>query len=187
MLLEFLKEADLSTEQEKRVRAELQQRVRDVMQLTADYTNGDLDGDAFYDAAAAAGDAGNASLRSFLDEGQAGVLDRFHARLTTYVGSYIVSGEVANMRSRLRLDPDQERKITAIVKERYRRVQEGIPVPIPNVMMKPIRRSADEPIYRETGDRIRALLTPDQAALFDDVERTQTEQIYEFRSNLVPK
>jgi hypothetical protein len=54
-------------------------------------------------------------------------------------------------------------------------------------MMKPIRRSADEPIYRETGDRIRALLTPDQAALFDDVERTQTEQIYEFRSNLVPK
>jgi len=187
MLSQYLKEANLTPAQEKRLRGEMQVRVKQAMQIGADYTNGDIDGDRAYELAGIVSQDIDGSLSSFLDDKQYALLGKFQSGMGNFVRDHIVNGEVVTFRNKLKLDGDQEKKIRAIVNKRYQRVYERIGVPIPNVMMKAMRRSQDEDIYRETGDAIKALLTPDQAATFDAVERTQPAQIHAFRSNLVPK
>ena len=123
----------------------------------------------------------------FKDEKQFALLTKFQGRVGEFVNDHLVNGEIATFRAKLKLDSSQEKKIRKLVEQRYQRVYERIKVPIPNVMMKGMRRRQDEDIYRETGDAIKAVLTPDQAAAFDRLEREQPQQIFAFRANLIPK
>ena len=91
------------------------------------------------------------------------------------------------LKTKLDLDPEQAKKIQEFVDERYKRVQDNTPVPLPNVLFKPIRRSKDQTIYDETADAIRKFLRPEQVAAFDRVEAKAATAPFVHRSMLIPK
>jgi hypothetical protein len=187
MVEQFFREANLTEDQRQRLRAEMASRVGEVMQTAADFVNGDLTADQSYDALNTIAIQSRAMLSTVLDQKQYAVYERFEKQMTGFVHDNAVTNEMATLRNELDLDPAQEKKVRAIVEQRYRRVQDRLNAPLPNMFFKPMRRESDEDIYAETGEAIRAFLRPEQAAAFDAVESKAPTALYAYRSLLIPK
>jgi hypothetical protein len=187
MFSQFIEEANLTPEQERRLREGLSIRITDIMQASADFTNGDLTADELYARAEEVSKTGLDDLTNLLDDGQMKVYDKFFGRTKTMIRDQVVHNEMTNLKAELKLDPEQEKHVRRIVTERYQRVQEKHGNPIPNIMFKPIRRAADGEIYDETATEIRKYLTADQSRRFDREERVAHEALFAYRSFLVPK
>jgi hypothetical protein len=183
----FKTEAKLSPDKEEALRARMESGVKQYMQIMADFMNGDLTADQAYEISAALTEEGRRKIGTHLDENQAGIYKRFEDEVRDYVRSNIVSREITTLRDQLRLDSEQEKKIAAVLGERYEKVQANIKMTIPSFFFTPVRRDADQEIYDETGRRIRELLRPDQADAFDKHEREANDALNPYRRNLVPK
>ncbi|MHC4818958.1 MAG: hypothetical protein ACYTF8_12980 [Planctomycetota bacterium] len=187
MVEQFFAEANLTETQRQRLRAEMEQRVGEVMQTAADFVNGDLTADQSYEALDTIATDSRKMLATVLDEKQLGVYRNFEKEMTGFVHNNVVTNEMANLRKELDLDPAQEKKVRAIVEQRYHRVQDRLSAPLPNMFFKPIRRDRDGDIYTETGQQILAFLRPEQAAAFDQVESKAPTALYAYRSLLIPR
>jgi hypothetical protein len=184
---DFFRRANLTDGQKQRLRSELEDRIGDVMQLAADYANGDIDGDALYDELGKVVTKGRGVAAQVLDDKQLAVYSEFESGIGAFNRTNIVQNEMATLRQELSLDREQERLIRPLVEDRYRRVQERFAAPIPNFMFKPIRRPKDQDIYDDTGKEIRSYLTSEQTALFDAADAKAATAIFDYRSLLVPK
>lgn len=184
---EFFADANLTDHQKRLLKAELEQRINDVMQVAADYTNGALDGDATYEKLTEVVTKGRAAAAQVLDDRQMRKMQEFERGIGDFNRTNIVNNELTTLRKELGLDPEQERLVRPLVEARYRRVQERFGAPLPNFMFKPIRRQADQDIYDETGRAIREYLRPEQKAAFDAADAKAATAIFEYRSLLVPK
>jgi hypothetical protein len=184
---QFIAEADLTPEQERRLRARVRQNVRNIMGVTAEYTNGDLDGDLVYERPEIYMAEGQRFVDGLLNEEQHATYQRFLKDVNGQINHWIVNDEMASLRAELNLDPEQAKHVQAIVEERYRLVQERVRMAIPNVMFKPIRREKDREIYEESAKAIRGYLTPEQAVAFDRAENKALSAPHLFRNMLVPK
>jgi hypothetical protein len=184
---DFFARANLTEHQKERLRAELEQRISDVMQLAADYANGDVDGDATYEALGHVVTRGRNAAAEVLDDRQLDVYRQFEDSIGDFNRTNIVQNELATLRQDLGLDQEQERRVRTVIEDRYRRVQERFNAPIPNFMFKPIRRQKDGDIYGETGAAIREYLRPEQRAAFDAAEAKGAAAVFSYRSLLVPK
>jgi hypothetical protein len=184
---DFFKKANLTETQKQALRAELEQRITDVMQLAADYANGDLDGDATYDALGKVVAKGRAAAAQVLDDRQLAIFNEFESGIGDFNRSNIVQNELATLRQELGLDREQERLVKAVVDDRYRRVQERFQAPLPNMFFQPIRRNADKDIYDETGGAIRSYLRPEQRDAYDAAEAKAATAVFGYRSLLVPR
>jgi hypothetical protein len=187
MIAEFIKEANLSPEQERRLMDELHVRVGQILAVTADFTNGDIDGDRAYEQLNILAEEGHKFVRGLLDDKQLETYFRFESGVKEFMQQQVVHNEMATLSAELNLDSEQARHIQALVEDRYGRAQERLSVTLPNVMFKLIRREADSDIYTETGKAIRQYLRPDQAAAFDRAEQKALSAPFLFRSMLVPK
>ena len=184
---EFFADANLTDHQKRLLKAELEQRINDVMQVAADYTNGALDGDATYEKLTEVVTRGRAAAAQVLDDRQMRKMQEFERGIGDFNRTNIVNNELTTLRQELGLDSEQERLVRPMVEARYRRVQERFGAPLPNFMFKPIRRQADKDIYDETGQAIREYLRPEQKAAFDAADAKAATAIFEYRSLLVPK
>lgn len=184
---DFFRRANLTEHQKQRLRTELEQRIGDVMQLAADYANGDLDSDGMYDALGKVVAKGRVAAAEVLDDRQLTIYNEFESGIGEFNRSNIVQNELTTLRQDLGLDREQERLVRPILEERYRRVQDRFNAPIPNFMFKPIRRGADSDIYDETGKAVRGYLRPEQKALFDAADAKAATAVFDYRSLLVPK
>jgi hypothetical protein len=187
MVEQFFREANLTEDQRQRLRAEMEVRVGQVMQTAADFVNGDATADQAYDTLNTIAVESRAMLGTVLDPKQYAVYQRFEKQMVGFVHDNVVNNEMATLRSDLDLDPAQEKKVRAIVEERYRRVQERLNAPLPNMFFKPMRRARDRDIYADTGDRIREFLRPEQVAAFDVVEGKAPTALYAYRNLLIPR
>ncbi|MHC4971952.1 MAG: hypothetical protein ACYTG3_06440 [Planctomycetota bacterium] len=187
MVEQFFRDANLTETQRQRLRAEMQKRVGEVMQTAADFVNGDLTADQAYAALDTIATDSRAMLATVLDDKQIGVYRNFEKQMTGFVHNNVVTNEMATLRKELDLDPEQEKKVRAIVEERYRRVQGRLNAPLPNMFFKPMRRERDRDIYAQTGDEIRRFLRPEQVAAFDQVESKAPTALYAYRTLLIPK
>jgi Spy/CpxP family protein refolding chaperone len=183
----FFAEANLTEHQKQKLRAELENRISEVMQIAADYANAEIDGDQTYDALEKVVASGRAVAAQVLDERQLALYHRFENGIAEFNRTNVVSNELATLRQELGLDREQERLVRPFVEERYRRVQERFNAPLPNMFFKPIRRERDRDIYDETGRAIRELLRPEQQATFDAADAKAATAVYAYRSLLVPK
>jgi len=183
----FIRDAKLTTEQERRLRETVRESAQKIMQVSADFTNGDLEGDAAYEKLQVLGEEAETRVSELLDDDQVETFRKFRSSLRGILHQQIVSNEMATLKSTLGLDADQEKRILAIVEERYRRVGEQLTTPIPNVYFKPLRRGKDAPIYEETANAIRGLLSPDQRMRFDAWEKQAPTAPYQYREQLAPK
>ena len=183
----FKTEAKLSPDKEEALRERMGEGVKQYMQIMADFMNGDLTADQAYEISSALTEEGRLKIGTHLDENQAGIYQRFENEVRDYVRSNIVSREVTTLRDRLRLDPGQEKKITAVMVERYEKVQGNLKMAIPSFFFTPLRRETDREIYDETGRRIREMLRPDQTEAFDKHERGANDALNAYRRYLVPK
>jgi len=187
MLSNFIRNAKLSPQQERRVRSLILKESGKFMQVSADFTNGDIDGEAAYEQLEGLGVDLRAKVGEMLNDEQRVNFGELQQGIRNILRSQIVHNEMATLKSTLRLDSDQEKKILAIVEERYKRVEAGTDIPIPNVFFKPLRRERDQPIYDETGDAIRALLTVEQIERFNAFEAKAPEAPFLYRPQLTPK
>lgn len=187
MLGQFLAEANLTPDQEQRLRAEMRQRIGDALQLGADFTNGDLTGDEVYAKMLGVYEEAAQQITNILDGRQFQVYVAYEGRVKQMMQQQIVSSEMAGLRSELNLDPEQESKIKQVVEERWRRVQAAVPTAIPNILFKPVRREADAAIYAETATQIREWLRPEQKAAFDRFEKSAPDAPYSYRNMLLPR
>jgi hypothetical protein len=187
MLGTFIQQAKLSPEQERRVRSLILKESGKFLQVSADFTNGDVDGEAAYEQLEGLSADLRAKVGEMLDEQQRANFGTLQQGIRNIMRSQVVHNEMATLKSTLEIDPDQEQKILAIVEERYRRVEEGTTIPIPNVFFKPLRRERDQPIYDETADAIRAILTAEQAARFNQFESQAPDAPFLYRAQLVPR
>jgi len=187
MVARFFSEANLSPAQEEKLRGEMEQRIDEVLQVAADFVNGDTTGDQAYDALEGIAKDSREMLHGVLDEEQFGVYRRFESELVGFVHDNVVNNEMAALRKELSLDSAQEQRVREVVEERYRRVQERLHAPIPHMFFKPLRRESDGDIYQETAQQIAEYLTPEQAALFAAAEGKAATSLYDYRSLLVPK
>lgn len=183
----FLRDANLTPEQEARMKAEFERTTREAMQIVADVLNGDVSGDQAYDIFGAMAGREREVIRGTLDEKQSEVFLRFEAEVKSYVSDQIINNEVAALRDELRLDPDQEGKVAAIVRERYARIGEGLAHPIPSIFFRPVRRAKDAPVYEETARRISEYLRPDQRESYQRWEGEPDKSIQGLRNQLVPR
>jgi hypothetical protein len=184
---EFFKRANLTEHQKQRLRAELEQRVSDVMQLAADYTNGDLDGDAMYEALTGIVAKGRGAAAEVLDDRQLAIYNEFEGGIADFNRTNIVQNELTTLRKELGLDREQERLVRGVIEERYRRVQDRFQAPVPNMFFQPIRRNGDKDIYDETGSAIRSYLRPEQRPAYDAAEAKASTATFGYRTLLVPK
>jgi hypothetical protein len=184
---DFFKRANLTEHQKQRLRAELEQRIADVMQLAADYTNGDIDGDAMYESLTRIVAKGRGAAAQVLDDRQLAVYNDFETGIGDFNRTNIVQNEMATLRNELQLDREQERAIKVVIEDRYRRVQERFNAPLPNMFFQPIRRNADKDIYDETGSSVREYLRPEQRAAYDAAEAKAATAVFGYRSLLVPR
>ncbi len=184
---DFFKKANLTEHQKQRLRAELEQRITDVMQLAADYANGDIDGDGAYDALGEVVSKGRAAAATVLDDRQLAIYNEFETGIGDFNRSNIVQNEMATLRAELSLDREQEKSVQIVIEDRYRRVQERFNAPLPNMFFQPIRRNADKDIYEETGNAVREYLRPEQRAAYDAAEAKAGTAVSGYRSLLVPK
>lgn len=187
MLSNFIRDAQLSPQQERRVRSLILKESANFLQVSADFTNGDIDGEEAYEQL----EGLSADLRSkvgeMLDDEQRANFGNLQRGIRTMLRDQIVHNEMATLKSTLRLDSDQEKKILAIVRGRYRRVEDKTNIPIPNVFFKPLRRDSDKPIYDETADAIRAVLDAEQIVNYDRFEAAAPQAPFQYRSQLVSK
>jgi len=184
---QFFREANLTEAQRQRLREEMERRVGEVFQTTADVVNGDVPADQAYEVLDAVATDGRKTVARVLDEKQLNAYRNFEKDMVALVHNNVVTNEMATLRNELDLDPEQEKKVRAVVEQRYRRVQDRLNAPIPNTFFKPMRREADKDIYVETGAAIRAFLRPEQATAFDQVESKAPTALYAYRSLLIPK
>lgn len=184
---QFFRNANLTEAQRQRLREEMDRRVGEVFQATADVVNGDISADQAYEVLEAVATDGRKTVASVLDGKQIQIYRDFEKDMVHLVHSNVVTNEMATLRNELNLDPAQEKQVRAIVEERYRRVQERLNAPMPNMFFKPIRRERDRDIYERTGREIRAFLRPEQAIAFDNVESKAAAALYAYRSLLIPK
>jgi hypothetical protein len=184
---DFFAQANLTEYQKQRLKAELEGRIDQVMQLAADYANGDIDGDQTYEALDKVVATGRAAVAQVLDERQLATYYEFEKGISDFNRTEIANNELATLRQELGLDREQERLVRPIVEERYRRVQERFGAPIPNMFFKPIRRARDRDLYEETGRAMREYLRPEQQAAFDVAEAKASAALTEYRSLLLPK
>jgi hypothetical protein len=187
MIAQFIQDANLSPAQERRLMDELHVRIGQIMTVTADFTNGDIDGDRAYEQLNILAEDGRKFVRGLLDDKQMEAYSRFEGSVKELMHKQVVHNEMATLSAELNLDSEQARLIQALVEDRYDKVQERLSVTMPNVMFKPIRREADSDIYEETGKAIREYLRPDQAAAFDRAEQKALSAPFLYRSMLVPK
>ncbi len=184
---DFFRRANLTEHQKQRLRAELEQRITDVMQLAADYTNGDIDGDGMYDALTKVVAKGRGAAAEVLDDRQLALYHEFEGGIGDFNRNNVVQNELTRLRQDLGLDREQERLVKTVIEDRYRRVQDRFQAPIPNMFFQPIRRSADKDIYDETGAAIRSYLRPEQRTAYDATEAKAATGVFGYRSLLVPK
>ncbi len=183
----FFADANLTDYQKQQLKAEMEQRITDLMQLAADHANGEIDGEKVYESVEALAATTRTNVAQLLDARQLGKMEEFERGMVQFNRNNIVSNEMTTLRQELKLDAEQERLIRPIVEDRYRRVQERVSTPIPNFMFKPIRRKSDAPIYEETSQAMRQYLRPDQRAAYDATDAAMASAIFEFRPSLVPK
>jgi hypothetical protein len=183
----FFLEAELTEDQKQRLRAEMEKRIGDAMQITADFINGDVSPDQAYAFLDALAKDGRKTVGGLLDARQIDLYHKFERGVGGFVHTNVVNTELTTLRKELGLDPEQEKKIRPLVEQRYRLVQERLNAPIPNMFFRPVRRELDDDIYARTGTEIRTHLTPEQAAAFDSVEKGANNVFDEYRSLLVPK
>jgi hypothetical protein len=184
---DFFKKANLTEHQKQRLRVELEQRITDVMQLAADYANGDIDGDEAYDALGKVVAKGRTAAAAVLDDRQLGIYNEFEAGIGDFNRDNIVQNEMATLRQALSLDREQERQVKIVIEDRYRRVQERFNAPLPNMFFQPIRRNADRDIYDETGNAVREYLRPEQRGAYDAAEAKAGTAVSAYRTLLVPR
>jgi hypothetical protein len=187
MIEEFFAEANLTADQKQRLKAEIEARIGKGMQAAADFVNGDANGDQAYEQLKTMLDEGRRLVQTVLDDEQLKTYRKFEGRVISMVHTNVVNNELATLRAKLDLDPEQATAVRAIVETRYRRVQDKFDAAIPNMFFKPIRREADAEIYAETAGEIRKFLRPEQATAFDAYEATANDALHEFRNMLVPK
>jgi len=183
----FIKEAHLTAEQQHRLRAEMHTRVGQAMAITADFTNGDIEGGRAYELLEIATGDGVNTLSGILDPEQLKVYGRFENSIKDMLHGQVVNNEMAALNAELDLNPEQARNIRAIVNDRWTQVGRNLRTGIPNVMFKPIRRATDREIFRKTADRIGQYLSASQQAAFREVEQNAAALPYQFRTMLVPK
>jgi hypothetical protein len=183
----FVKDAKLSVEQERRLRETVRAEATRFTQVSADFTNGDIDGDTAYAQLEVLATEARQNVRQLLNEDQVETFEKFQGTIRDIMRHQIVHNEMATLKSTLRLDSEQEKRVLAIVEERYRRIDDSIDTPIPNVFFKPLRRKQDEEIYKQTANEIRAILAPDQKAAFDKWESRAPDEPFQYRTQLVPK
>ncbi|HEX5136855.1 MAG TPA: hypothetical protein VFY93_07785 [Planctomycetota bacterium] len=184
---DFFRKANLTETQKQKLRAELEQRISDVMQISADYANGDLDGDAAYDALGKIVAKGRGAAAQVLDDRQLAIFNEFETGIGDFNRNNIVQNELTTLRQELGLDREQERLVKTVIDDRYRRVQDRFQAPLPNMFFQPIRRAGDKDIYDETGAAIRGYLRPEQRAAYDAAEAKAATAVFGYRSLLVPK
>ncbi|MHC4956333.1 MAG: hypothetical protein ACYTGZ_21030 [Planctomycetota bacterium] len=187
LLTSFIRDAKLSPEQERRVRSLILKRSSKFMQVNADFVNGEIDGEAAYERLEGLSTDLRAQVGEMLNEEQRSNFGNLQQGIRNIMRSQVVHNEMATLKSTLGLDAGQEKKVLAIVEERYKRVEAGISIPIPNVFFKPLRRERDATIYEETADAIRAVLSADQAARFNQLEAKAPSATFQYRPQLVPK
>jgi len=184
---DFFKRANLTETQKQKLRTELEQRINDVMQVSADFANGDIDGDAAYDALGKIVAKGRGAAAQVLDDRQLAIYNEFETGIGDFNRNNIVQNELTTLRQELGLDREQERLVRGVIDDRYRRVQDRFQAPLPNMFFQPIRRAADKDIYDETGDLIRGYLRPEQRTAYDAAEAKAATAVFGYRSLLVPK
>jgi len=187
MLSRFIRDAKLSPQQERRVRSLILKESGKFLQVNADFTNGDIDGEEAYEQL----EGLSADLRSkvgeMLDNEQRANFGNLQTGIRSMLRDQIVHNEMATLKSTLRLDSEQEKKILAIVRDRYQRVEDKVNIPIPNVFFKPLRRDSDKPIFDETAEAIRAVLDAEQVVNYDRFESEAPKAPFAYRSQLVAK
>lgn len=159
------------------------------MQGMADYVNADEDADKLYEKFDEMFQKGNTQFEALLTPGQYKKYGEFVHVFARDINEGVIRNEIQNLRVRLNLDPEQERVITGIVRERYEAVGAKLRHGIPNMFFKAVRRQADQAIYDETAQRIREHLRPGQAGPFDKLEKEGAGPgaFESYRTTLVPK
>jgi hypothetical protein len=183
----FVRDAKLSTEQERRLREVVRAEAARFTQVSADFTNGDIGGDGAYERIEQLAVEARQKVRQLLDEDQLESFERFQGNIRNIMRHQIVHNEMATLKSTLGLDSEQEKRVLKIVEERYRRIDESLNTPIPNVFFKPLRREKDAEVYEQTADEIRTVLTPEQKAAFDKWEAEAPAEPFQYRTQLIPK
>jgi len=185
---QFFEEANLTEHQRQKLRKEMETRINSVMQLAADFVNGDATGDEIYGNLEGIADEGRGKLREFLDDRQYGIYLRFESGMGDFVRNNVVSTETTALRTRLGLDSEQEKNLKRVLEDRYRRVSERLGAPIPNMFFKALRRESDADIYAETSKEIRGYLRPEQVPAFLDAEANAMVALQEeYRKMLIPR
>lgn len=187
LFTQFIEEANLTPEQERRLRSELSVRIGQMMQLSADITNGDITADELYENIAVLSAEGRADIAALLDEEQHKTYKKFFKKTQRMIRDQVVYNEMASLKAELKLDSEQEKHVKRIVEQRYNRVEERHGDPVPNLMFKAIRREGDSDVYEETAAEIRGYLRPDQVERFDREEKAAATSIYTYRTFLIPK
>ncbi|MHC4448597.1 MAG: hypothetical protein ACYS0E_00470 [Planctomycetota bacterium] len=183
----FVRDAKLTAEQERRLRETVRGEAKRFTQVSADFTNGDIDGDTAYAQLEVLAAEARQKVRQLLNEDQVETFEKFQGTIRNIMRRQIVHNEMATLKSTLRLDSDQEKRVLAIVEERYQRIDDSLNTPIPNVFFKPLRRKQDEDVYKQTADEIRSILAPDQKAAFDKWESKAPDEPFQYRTQLIPK
>ena len=183
----FFDEANLTPLQRKKLRAELETRIGDAMQIAADTVNGDISGDEAYDRLSKMAEKGRATVKEIVDAQQFEVYEKFERGVGDFVRMNVVSTELTGLRTELGLDTEQERNVQRVLEARYQRVQQRLGAPIQNMFFRPLRRDSDRDIYDETAAEIASYLRPDQAPLFAEADKEAATAVHDFRRLLVPK
>ena len=185
----FLVEAEIREDQKEAVRASYERVSRMAMQGMADYINADEDADKLYEKFDDMFQRENTQFEALLTPEQYKKYGEFVHVFARDINEGVIRNEIQNLRVRLDLDPEQERVITGIVRERYEAVGAKLRHGIPNMFFKAVRRQADQAIYDETAQRIREHLRPGQAGPFDKLEKEGTGPgaFESYRKTLVPK
>jgi hypothetical protein len=187
MLAMFMRNAEFTPAQERAFRALVDKEIDMALAITAEFTNGDIDSDTAYERMEAEYESVMTRLNGMLSEKQMVVYRNFEKGVADIMRNQVVHNELAAMKKAVGLDLEQEKAVGKIIEERYRRVSEDFPLPVPNVLLKPIRRGRDQPIYDETARAIEKVLRPDQQAAYAAFEAQAGARPFEHRNMLVPK
>ncbi len=187
-LKRFLTAANIREDQEEAVRASYERVSRMAMQGMADYVNANEDADKLYEKFEDMFQKENAQFESLLEPEQYKKYGEFVGVFSKEINEGVIRNEVQNLRVHLELDPEQERVIARIVRERYDAIGGKLTHGIPNMFFKPVRRQADQSIYEETARRIREHLRPGQIGTFDKLEKQGgvPAAFESYRQSLVP-
>ena len=186
-LSQFIREAQFSPNQERRFRRLVDTQLDQMVAITADFTNGDIDGATAYERLEAAYRDGEKLLAASLNDDQMNVYRRFEKDVRGIIHDQVVHNELAGIKTAAGLDIEQEKQVLAILDRRYREVGDKLPLPLPNIMLKPIRRPQDQAIYDATARAIQAVLRPEQLAAFKAFEDAAPKLPFVHRGMLVPK